>query len=123
MVDLDDIEMVCEVIEAFLLRIELAIEGLGMAVEFLFVDGAVFGRLKLTLSSCDLFKKVRNCGSPIRPDPPASFDPDCNKVKNWSNIFKCEGSLISFNLSNSDNCSLDMNSRISLICFRIRSST
>ena len=45
-VDLEDIEIVCEVMEAFRLLIDPAMEGLGMAVEFLFDVGAVLGRLK-----------------------------------------------------------------------------
>ena len=45
-VDLEDIEIVCEVMEAFRLLIDPAMDGLGMAVEFLFDVGAVFGRLK-----------------------------------------------------------------------------
>ena len=79
--------------------------------------------LEIVLSSCDLFRKVKNCGSPIKPEPPASLEPDCKSVKNCPNISMLAGSFISFNLRSIESWSLFMNSRISLICFRIRSST
>ena len=53
-VDLEEMLTVCEVIEAFRLRIDPAVVGLG--IEFLFCMPV---RLLLGLSSCEVFKKLR----------------------------------------------------------------
>ena len=121
-VDLEEMDTVWEVIEAFRLRIDpVAGRGIVLPVLEFFCTTLRLVLLGLPSTSCDVFKKLRNCGKPTKlPEFPDSLE--LSKDINCTNISILCGSLTSLIFKIMSNWSLFMNSRTSLICFLILSS-